>query len=385
MRKYISFALLLLAISTLTACGKFFVSDSTSNGTNGGGNNGGGNNNGGGTTTTPKFAYVANFNNGSGNVSAFTVNATSGALTAVSGSPFATTHGSNGIAADAGGKFVYVSNQTGGVSGFTVNRTSGALTQVSGSPFPSGDTPASITVDPSARFVYVANVVSGNTSGYISGYTVNSTSGVLTPFSGTIATTSAPAAVRIDPTGRFVYAAVANSGVQIFKINTDGTLAAVKTVAPAPCGAVIDIVFDANFHFAYTVDGSLAMCAWAINASTGNLTAIGTSNFVSGNTPFALAINPAATALFVVNKDDNNVSAFTLAADGTPTATSPATFNVGNSPVSAAVDPSGKFLYVANQGDGTVSVMTIGSSGTLTAAGSAVATAPGAAGVIVTK
>ena len=182
-----------------------------------------------------------------------------------------------------------------------------------------------------------------------------------------------------------MYVPVANSGVQVFKVGTDGTLSAVRTVPPAPCGAIIDIVFDANFHFAYTVDGNIAMCAWAVNASTGNLTAIGSTNFVTGNTPFALAINPATTALFVVNKDDHNVSAFTLAADGTPTATSPATFNVGNSPVSAAVDPSGKFLYVANQADGTVSVMTIGSNGTLTSAGTAVTTAPGPAGLVVTK
>jgi 6-phosphogluconolactonase len=46
------------------------------------------------------------------------------------------------------------------ISGFTIDRTSGALSAVSGSPFPTGPAPTSVAIDPSSSFVwqvYVAN------------------------------------------------------------------------------------------------------------------------------------------------------------------------------------------------------------------------------------
>src|SRR5258708_23109052 len=59
-------------------------------------------------TYTPKFAYAAN--NGSNNVSAFSVTPSSAALTTVSGSPYAAGTSPTAIAADPAGKFVYVAN-----------------------------------------------------------------------------------------------------------------------------------------------------------------------------------------------------------------------------------------------------------------------------------
>lgn len=86
----------------------------------------------------PKFAYVVN--EGSNTVSAYTVNATSGALTVVAGSPFAAGTFLQGIAVDPLGKFVYTSNfSSNNVSAFSINGTSGALTPVTGSPFAAGN------------------------------------------------------------------------------------------------------------------------------------------------------------------------------------------------------------------------------------------------------
>src|SRR5258708_38703393 len=59
-------------------------------------------------TYTPKFAYAAN--NGSNNVSAFSVTPSSAALTAVSGSPYAAGTSPTAIAADPAGQFVHVPN-----------------------------------------------------------------------------------------------------------------------------------------------------------------------------------------------------------------------------------------------------------------------------------
>jgi 6-phosphogluconolactonase len=93
-----------------------------------------------------KFAYVTNY--GATNVSAYTINETSGALKQVKGSPFAAGTEPLGVAVDPTGKFAYVANvgfnSSGDVSAYTINATNGALKQVKGSPFSAGDGPFAI-------------------------------------------------------------------------------------------------------------------------------------------------------------------------------------------------------------------------------------------------
>jgi DNA-binding beta-propeller fold protein YncE len=63
-----------------------------------------------------------------------------------------------GIAVDPMGKFVYVANQRGSnVSAYTINPSTGALAAVSGSPFAAGSTAEGVAVDPMGKFLYVAN------------------------------------------------------------------------------------------------------------------------------------------------------------------------------------------------------------------------------------
>jgi DNA-binding beta-propeller fold protein YncE len=57
----------------------------------------------------------------------------------------------------------------GWISGYTIDSTTGALTAISGSPFPDGigTSPYSLAVDPTGKFAYVAN-----NGGGVSGYTI---------------------------------------------------------------------------------------------------------------------------------------------------------------------------------------------------------------------
>ena len=105
-KSWLVLAALALLVVALNGCGDFFVNDNGSSG---------------GTTGTPKFAYVSNYNSGgAGSISAFTVDSSTGALTAVSGSPFSSGAGNGpvGIVADSAGNFVFVANEGGGVSSF---------------------------------------------------------------------------------------------------------------------------------------------------------------------------------------------------------------------------------------------------------------------------
>ncbi|MGC2408266.1 MAG: beta-propeller fold lactonase family protein [Candidatus Cybelea sp.] len=91
---------------------------------------------------TDKFVYVTNDGTSSNNVSAYTVDATSGALTPVVGSPFGAGTGPVGVAVDPKGKFVYEANaQSNNIYGYSIDARSGALTPVAGSPFAAGDNP----------------------------------------------------------------------------------------------------------------------------------------------------------------------------------------------------------------------------------------------------
>ena len=86
--------------------------------------------------------------NGSSNVSAYTINATTGALTPVPGSPFEAGLRPFSVVVDPTGKFAYVANYgSNNVSAYTINAATGALTPVPGSPFAAGSFPWVITVN----------------------------------------------------------------------------------------------------------------------------------------------------------------------------------------------------------------------------------------------
>src|SRR5262249_28266398 len=111
----------------------------------------------------PSFVYTNDDPAGPNTVSALRVNA-GGALTSVAGSPFST--GGTGVGGGyfmaatriiVVGKHLYVSNAGAGgsVSGFSINATTGALTLVPGSPFPvnvGGDT-ISLAATPAGTYL----------------------------------------------------------------------------------------------------------------------------------------------------------------------------------------------------------------------------------------
>ena len=94
-----------------------------------------------------QFAYATDaINDENGTISAYTINATSGALTPLPGAPFAAGSSPVFLAVDSTGKFAYVANATtASVSAYTIDPTSGALTPVAGSPFAPGTEPTCIT------------------------------------------------------------------------------------------------------------------------------------------------------------------------------------------------------------------------------------------------
>ena len=132
---------------------------------------------------TGKFAYIT----ANGLVYAYMINAASGALTPVSGSPFGPDLSSEGLTINPTGKFVYVTNtNSSSISGYRINAATGALTPIASSPLSSLGLPASVTIDPTGTAPYVANEINNSysTSYNVCAYTIDPATGALTLLAG---------------------------------------------------------------------------------------------------------------------------------------------------------------------------------------------------------
>jgi 6-phosphogluconolactonase (cycloisomerase 2 family) len=163
-------------------------------------------------TYLPKSVYVSNPS--SNNISAYSIAHSTGALTPIAGSPFATGPFPWAISSDAGGRYLFTGNQGNlTVSAFTVDATTGALTPAPRSPFPVGSEPISVAVDNGAHYVYVCN----NIDNTISGFSL-SPSGSLTSLPGFPISTAPYTDVltlTIDPRGKFLYIVAGTSNAVV--------------------------------------------------------------------------------------------------------------------------------------------------------------------------
>ncbi|MGO9830929.1 MAG: beta-propeller fold lactonase family protein [Myxococcaceae bacterium] len=305
-----------------------------------------------------RFGFVAN--RGDNTVSMYTVNASTGELRANGYVAAGTTPIS--VAVDPTQKFAYVANlgtNTGTVSAYTINSTTGVLTPV-GAAVAAGAAPTSVAVDPSGKFVYVTN--SGTASNNVSAYSINASTGALTSL-GTTAAGSTPISVTVDPTGRFAY--VVNQGSNTISAYTispgTGALASVGSVATGV--TPISVTVDPSGRFAYVADTGTTsgdVAAYSINASTGALTSVG-PNVAAQTGPNSISIDPTGTFVYVSNTVSNSVSIYSINAT-TGALTSVDTPAPADGPSSVAVDPSGSFAYVTNFYTNEVSTYTIDAS-----------------------
>jgi len=250
-------------------------------------------------TKYDKFLYVAN--PAANNVSGYAINATTGALTAVSGSPFPTEPNPRYVNGEPTGKFVYVTtlgNTTTPpqVSGFSLDGTSGALSKLLNSPYPLSATnppaPSTLAInlpalhpsglvgylsipvptatlygaalntstgdlaeipgfpisvgfegqtpffDSSGQYLFVASDASAGSSGRISGYQISAPSGVLTPNGAPVATGGNNPAAALTPDGKFVIVVnQASSTLAVMAVDSAGTLSVVGS--PVATGGAV--------------------------------------------------------------------------------------------------------------------------------------------------
>jgi 6-phosphogluconolactonase (cycloisomerase 2 family) len=285
------------------------------------------------------FLYVID---GTSYLEVFSVDSTTGAVTPSTGGGgglFAPVQaGNSGISKeiiDRTGHFLYVVSQANHdtsqnplpdtLYGFTINQTTGALTAMAGNPFMVNlNSPQDVQIAHQSGaandYLYVIN--SGDNS--VAGFSIDPTTGVPTSLGATFATGTTPLNSTIDPTGTHLY--VPNSGdgtVSVYSIATTGLLtqvgtATVITDGTTPADTVYNVAVDPSDAHLYVVDNPTAVGAiYGFNIGANG--AIGTSiglRIATGDTPTGIVIDPTGTLLAVDNNFDNTISPYAIGTGG---------------------------------------------------------------------
>lgn len=273
-----------------------------------------------GLTVDPsgKFLFVAN--QGSSNVSVFSISGTT--LTPVAGSPFTTippgttlTTGPVSVAVPPAGNYLYVANQfTDTISAFAYDGTSGALTAVGGSPYPACAqpsvciAPAAVAISQNGTFLFVANQGSNNVTSFalcvVTSATCSTPDGTMTQVGLPVSAGEQPVAIAVEPNYNFVYVAdyasnqvsqyafSPGSGVLTALSNptiSTGTSPVSITVRSGQTGTAVGNTTTNPTDYAFVANiGGTSLSIYTLATATGQLNILGQPYVTSGGQPSAV-------------------------------------------------------------------------------------------------
>lgn len=248
-----------------------------------------------GVMVDPSGQYLLVTNSFSNNISVFSIDSSSGALTPVNGSPFYANQDPGEILMPPSGDLVYVTNTgIGTVTGFTFSTSTGQLTSV-GAPYYSGAGAAGMAVDSTGNYLYVANTSAVNNPptsvGNISGFNINQTQGAsygtLTAIGGSPFTAIAGSGpTNLVASGNFIFATTPGGSysVWVFTVGSTGQLTATVNSPFSVASGNLFALIDASGGFFY-IGSSTGIQAYTYDQNNGQPTVINNSPFSTGGTP----------------------------------------------------------------------------------------------------
>lgn len=229
------------------------------------------------------YAYAA------GRVFAYSIQAGTGQLTPIAGSPFPALDSgeqfaiaSDRLAVSQDNKYLYVATGS-GIFAFSISASTGALTVAPGSPFGGSAGQAFAIVAPSSGFLY--ETINGHAAP-IFGYSIDQNSGALTPIAGSPFGPNCNGDNLTSPAnGKFLFAA----GCGMYQINgSTGALTFSFQDPTAPGGSWA--VFDPASAFLWILQSlepcfhcEIGVTAFQVDANSGNLTMVPNSFFSMTN------------------------------------------------------------------------------------------------------
>jgi 6-phosphogluconolactonase (cycloisomerase 2 family) len=288
----------------------------------------------------PEFLYAV----GGGQIQAFSVDHHSGALSTV-GSVTGPSM-SFGLTA-VSNQFLYTSDSLAAqLDGFSINQTTGALTALGGSPFSTGtiSIPVGLASPPGSNLLYAGD------AGRVDAFTV-SASGIPTALSSSPFPSGSGLLLAVDPFSNFLYTAIddptGTGGVFAYTIDSAGALTAVPGspfALPGPTGSnrrPFGIVDTGSYVYS-ALSATNQIAAFSITSSTGALAPVTGSPFSTGATPLALVL--ASGFLYALN--DGGITGYSInSSTGVLTPLSGSPFDIIGGAITT--DSFGQHLYVS--------------------------------------
>ncbi len=304
------------------------------------------------TVHAPKFMVGLDDTSSVDNLNVFSVNTSTGELTAVTGSPFTTgmaygaaavvhpTHGNwifaadwngnvqslvlgtsgtpavastassgygsfgwvQGLAVTADGKYLYTTTDGTDVVAWSIDQSTGALTKAAPYATPLHRTYGAVA---SGGFLYVSDDDSSNRQVHVAGIGSN---GELT----SVQTVTVPVptgvtgyelwGVAVDKTGKFLFVGDENATITTYGIGSDGKLTMVgQTVQNNGDGDMDSISLSADNKFLYTTTDRTGTAVFSFNQSTGALTQIAGSPFGTEDSYGLVLVDPSSKFVYVSN------------------------------------------------------------------------------------
>ena len=314
-------------------------------------------------------------------LAAFFADPATGALTPVRQQPLALPlNPTSGLVFAVGGRFAYLSasgdaRSPGSLVGFSIDAATGALSALALSPYTTGVRPGPPVLTASGEFLYVASRGSsdaGNASGAgsISAFSIEPATGALTRLLDIETAEPGPTIADIDPSGHYLYvSSVESDRIYAYRIDASGGLNALPQGAVIRAGdgpASIDTfvspttatpaVFVPRFAYLSHPRARL-ISSLTIDAGTGLLQVSGITP--SSTSPYALALSSDGRSLYsseAVNPEGPaNISTYSIDAATGALAANPMGSVVTPVPaLDIAADPSGRFVYASNHVNGAV-------------------------------
>jgi 6-phosphogluconolactonase len=286
-------------------------------------------------------------------------------------------------------RFIYEIYNAQQVQGFSFDESTGAVAAVPGSPYtlPNTTTPGFMTADAGGRFLFVSSQPFQECHGCslgvneLMGYTIDQSTGALTPIPGMPMYPDSTGAILIRPDGKFLYAMI-NSEYVVYSVDqTTGALTQTGTV-PVPSGSVNAVwqmaTIDPEGKFLYFIAQSLSAPAGegfigvdVLDASSGNATP-------ASDTPTDLGVTfplPPTVAskgeVYATGQHPEpgqyGVTAMAVAPNGALTPQPGSPYPIATTPpggkwftmLASAADPLGRFVFVSGTpGTGSQQIVT---------------------------
>jgi len=276
-----------------------------------------------------------------GQIETFLTDAESGALRP--GPPIVSSGGSDPVSMVVASDYtdLYVANKgSNSVVHFAIDLTSGVLTQKDS--ITTSAPPDYIALSVAHNYLYV---VSGTTTATLTEYSLGSSGAIGSEVAQESLVVPGYAGDTVVPTG---VAVIPNSlGL---------------TVSPSVY-AVYATVYDQS---AYNPGGTVTSSAnpgwifgFAVDPSSGALTATADSPYLAGVKPTAVTADPTDRFVYATDFASNELIGYSIQSGGQLSFMINGPFKTGNEPTAVVVDPRGIFIYVANSLQSTVSAYNI--------------------------